>query len=79
MPQTADPLNVVSLVSLAVLCVLGLRRLVRAEGLHALRAVFFTVLLWVVVFFLFTRAFPTLFRFPCLTLSDEENVYTITE
>lgn len=79
MPQPVETMTAVSVVSLAVLCVLGLRKLVRAERLHALRVVFFTVLLWVVVFFLFSLTFPGSHCPGFLLPRDEGNVYTITE
>lgn len=58
MSQPVEPMTAVSLVSLAVLCVLGLRKLVLMDGLLALRAVVLTLLLWVAVFALFLLAFP---------------------
>ncbi len=42
-----------SLICVGLLCVLGLRRLVRMEGHHELRVAILTGLLWVPVIYLF--------------------------
>ena len=76
MAQPSQILDTVSVVSLAVLFLLGMRRLLRIEGLHALRVVVFTALLWVVVLFLFSLAFPP--SPGCMPLSDEESGFSIS-
>jgi hypothetical protein len=53
-----EPMTVASLASLAVLCVLGLRKLVLMDGLLELRAVVLTALLWAALFALFVLAIP---------------------
>lgn len=59
MSQPFEPMTAVSLVSLAVLCVLGLRKFVLMDGLLELRAVVLTALLWVALFSLFLLALPS--------------------
>jgi hypothetical protein len=49
MPQPVEPITAVSLASLAVLCALGLRKLILMDGLLKLRAVALTLLLWAVL------------------------------
>ena len=51
MSQPLQLAQVVSLVSLAVLCVLALRKLALMEGLHWLRVTLFTLLLWLPVLY----------------------------
>ena len=59
MSQPAEPMTIVSLVSLGLLCVLALRKLVLMDGLLELRAVIFTALLWAVLLGLFVMACST--------------------
>ena len=70
MSQPVEPMTVVSFVSLAVLCVLGLRKLVLMDGLLELRAVVLTMILWVAVFALFLLAFPPTHG-DCVIVFDE--------
>lgn len=51
-------MTVVSLVCLAALFMLGLKKFVMMEGLLELRAIVLTALLWVALFALFLLAFP---------------------
>ena len=59
MPLPAEPMTVASIVSLAVLCVLGLRKLILMDGLLELRAILLTALIWVVLIGLLVMACPT--------------------
>ena len=70
MPLPAEPLTVVSFVSLAVLCVLGLRKLVLMDGLLELRAILLTALLWTVLLGLFFMACPT-YESTCVVVFNE--------
>ena len=58
MSQPVEPMTAVSLIALAVLFLLGLRKFVLMDGLLELRAVVLTMLLWAAVFALFLLAFP---------------------
>jgi len=78
MSQPVDPMSAVSFVSLAVLCVLGLRKIVLMDGLLELRAVVLSALLWVAVFYLFTLALPAS-SYNCIILDDAGHTYTISE
>lgn len=78
MPQPTEYMNAASLVSLAVLCVLGLRKLILMDGLHTLRVFVLSSFLWVAVFYLFLLALPTL-PSDCVCLDDEGHTYTISE
>ena len=69
MPRPDDISDLVSLVSLAALCVLALRKLVLMDGLLMLRVLLLSVLLWVPVVYLFLRALPT-FNNTCLITFD---------
>ena len=79
MAQPSEILDTVSVISLLVLCVLGMRRLLRIEGLHALRVVVFTALLWGGAFYLFSLACSDMFQTGCDVINFESDVYTCTE
>ena len=80
MPHLSEPAYAVSLASLAVLCVLGLRRLVMMQGLHALRVVLFTALLWAVALYLFVLACPQIFATGCEVSGGQPvGAYTCSE
>ncbi len=70
MNQPVEPLTVVSLACLGVLGLLGLRRLVLMDGLHGLRVVILTALLWLPLFGLFLMACPP-FSSTCLVVIEE--------
>lgn len=57
MPQPSDIMTAASFVSLALLCVLGLRKLVLMEGLLTLRAFVLATPFWAAAFYLFGLAF----------------------
>jgi hypothetical protein len=78
MAQPSEILDTVSVISLLVLCLLGIRRLLRIEGLHALRVVVFTALLWVGVLLLFSLVFSFPSSPGCVSLSDEESGFSIS-
>ena len=78
MPQPVEPITIVSVVSLAVLCVLGLRKLVLTDRLHAVRVVIFTALLWGGAFYLFTLVWVPLFPSACDFISFESDVSSCT-
>ena len=67
----------INLICLAVLGVLGLRRLVRVERFHRLRVVILTALLWVPMLYLFSLVLPA--GHTCTPLDPDSDVYTITE
>lgn len=79
MPQPVEPMTVVSLASLAVLCALALKKIFVTDRFHALRVVILTALLWVAVAYLFLLSFPALHFNDCMPPDDEECAYTITE
>lgn len=81
MPQPVEPMTAVSVVSLAVLCVLGLRKLapVLKDRLHAVRVVILTALFWGGAFYLFTLAFSNTFQSSCDFISFESDAYSCTE
>jgi uncharacterized BrkB/YihY/UPF0761 family membrane protein len=79
MSQPVELINAASLVSLAALCALLLRRLVRADRLHALRVAVITALLWVGACYLFSLACSDIFQTGCDVISFESDVYTCTE
>jgi hypothetical protein len=72
-------MTAVSVVSLALLCVLLLRRLTLTDRLHAVRVVILTALLWVGAGYLFTLAFSDLFQNSCNVINLKSDVYTCTE
>ena len=77
MAQPVEPMTAVSVVSLAVLCVLGLRKLVVMDGLLEVRVVILTALLWAALFGLFFMACPTL-EGNCVLASGEKDSFTIS-
>ena len=78
MSQPVEPMTVVSLVSLGLLCALLLRKVFTTERFHALRVALLTALLWAAAFYLFGLAFPT--QHGCDHLDfDERSAYTCTE
>ena len=79
MAQPSQILDTVSVISLLVLCLLGIRRLLHVEGLHALRVVVFTALLWVGVLLLFSLVFSFPSSPSCVSSFDERVFYTISE
>jgi hypothetical protein len=79
MTQPVEYMPAASLVSLAVLCVLGLRRLVLMPGLHALRVVLLTALLWAAVVYLFALACRDMFTTGCDYIDFQSDHYTCTE
>ena len=78
MSQPVEPMTAVSVVSLAVLCVLGLRKLIVMDGLLEVRAIILTALLWAALFGLFLMACPTPYR-DCMPPSGEKDAFTISE
>jgi hypothetical protein len=79
MSQPVEPMTAVSVVSLAVLCVLGLRKLVLTDRLHALRVAVLTAVLWGGAFYLFSLACSDMFQTGCDVINFESDVYTCTE
>ena len=79
MSQPIEPMTAVSVVSLAVLCVLGLRKLVLTDRLHALRVAVLTAVLWGGAFYLFSLACSDMFQTGCDVINFESDVYTCTE
>jgi hypothetical protein len=77
MSQPVEPMTAASVVSLAVLCGLGLRKLVVMDGLLEVRVIILTALLWVTLFGLLFMACPT----PdgdCVLASGEKGSFTIS-
>jgi hypothetical protein len=62
-----------------VLGVLGLRKLVRMEGLLVLRAVIISTPFWAAAFYLFSLACADMFTTGCDFINFESEVYTCTE
>ena len=79
MPQPAELMHAASLVSLAVLCALGLRKLVIMESLHGLRVFVLTVLLCAAALYLFSLAWPRPYGYDCEPLCHEAACFTISE
>ena len=77
MAQPVEPMTAVSVVSLLVLCVLGLRKLVVMDGLLEVRVIILTGLLWAALFGLLFMACPA----PsgnCVLASGETDAFTIS-
>lgn len=80
MSQPFEPMTVVSLVSLVVLCALALKKMLDADRFHALRVVILTALLWAAVFYLFGLAYPAdPFGNDCFTVDEPQAAYRCTE
>lgn len=80
MSQTFEPMTAISLVSLAVLCALALKKILFTDRFHALRVVLLTALLWAVVLYLFGLAWPDHpFANDCFTVDGTGAVYSCTE
>ena len=69
----------VDLICVAVLCALGLRRLVRMERLHWLRVVILTGLLWVPTIYLFILCWLPLPVPSCMPHDEHSEAFIITE
>ena len=72
-------MTAISVVSLAVLCVLGLRKLIVMDGLLEVRAIILTAVLWGGAFYLFSLACSDMFQTGCDVINFESDVYTCTE
>ena len=77
MTQPSELMTVASFVSLAVLCVLGLRKLIIMDGLLELRAVILMVPLCLAVLYLFVLALPAS-DFDCVSFDGEPHAFTIS-
>ena len=77
MSQPVEPTTAVSVVSLAVLCVLGLRKLIVMDGLLEVRAIILTALLWATLFGLLLMACPRS-DWDCVPPFDEKDGFTIS-
>ena len=77
MSQPVEFMTAVSVVSLAVLCVLGLRKLIVMDGLLEVRAIILTALLWAILFGLLFMACPTLDG-DCVLPSGDKDSFTIS-
>lgn len=79
MLQPDEIVNAAALAALGALCLLGLRRLVLMDGLHGLRVVVFTLLLWAVVFYLLAIVWPSFSDVYCGPAEGEAAAFACTE
>ena len=66
-----------NLISVGLLGALGLRRLVRMDSYHELRAAILTALLWVLVIYLFLLSWPPFLATDCVPLAAEPGAFAI--